>query len=538
MKILVSDKLAPVGLDYLAGQDDVEVDNKPGLDPAELKATLGKYDGIIIRSGTKLTADALAEPGNLKGIARAGVGVDNVDLDAATSKGVIVMNTPGGNTLSTAELALTLMMTMSRKIVPAANSLREGRWDRKLYQGTQLAGKTLGVIGLGRIGRSLAGRAGAMEMKVLGYDPMLAAEAAPDEVEFVADVDDLYRRADYISVHVPATATTRGMIAAEQFAMMKPSVRLINAARGGIIDEAALLEALEAGTVAGAALDVYTEEPPASDTLAKLIAQPTVLAVPHLGASTSEAQELVALEAAEILVEAIRGGEIRNAVNVSGSTKVPDSLKPYVELVDRMGTILGGITPGAIRRVQVTYRGVIAEKDTRSLTTALTIGLLRPVLNETLNIVNAPVIAKERGIAIETATSDDAGDFLNLVEVALTTDKGKHAVVGTIFGHKMPRIIGIDEFVMELIPAGNVVICVNDDHPGVIGGVGDAFGAAGVNIAHMTCGRKTEVAQAVLGLNLDSEPDADVLAKVRGLESMKEVHSLALRPLPDWQRLS
>ncbi|MFW6153677.1 MAG: phosphoglycerate dehydrogenase [Planctomycetota bacterium] len=535
MKILVADKLSQVGLDYLEAQN-VDYDIKTGLSPDELAEIIGDYDGIIIRSGAKLTADVLADPGKLRAIARAGVGVDNVDLPTATSRGIIVMNTPGGNTVSTAELAVTLMMALSRKIVPAAVSLMAGKWERKNYQGTQLAGKTLGVIGLGRIGRTVANIALAMGMDVVGYDPMLAAEAAPEGVEFVADVDELYKTADYITVHVPRTDATKGMIGAAQMAMMKSSVRLINAARGGIIDEKALVEALEAGAVAGAALDVYTEEPPASEHLRKLVEHPNVVAVPHLGASTEEAQEGVALEAAEIILDALRGGEIRNAVNISGGTRLPESLRPYAELLSRMGTLLTNITPGAIKKVEVVYRGEIAQQNMSAVTTALTIGLLKPVLGDELNLVNAPALAKERGINIETITSDRVRDFANLVQVAVTTDKASRTAVGAIFGHKFPRVVAIDGHRMEMIPEGDVVVCFNDDQPGVIGKVGDAFGEAGVNIASMTFGRRKATNKAVLALNVDTQPPASVLEKLKAMPFMNEAYSVRLDPLPEQQR--
>lgn len=538
IKILVSDKLSQVGLDFLQRQADVELDNRPGLDPEELKKVIGEYDGIIIRSGTKLTADALAESGNLKAIARAGVGVDNVDLPTATSKGIIVMNTPGGNTVSTAELAVTLMMALSRKIVPAALSLKEGRWDRKLYQGTQLAGKTLGVVGLGRIGRAVASRAVALEMKVLGHDPFLSPDAAPEGVELVTDLDRIYAEADYITVHVPKSDKTKGMIGQAELDKMKPGVRLINAARGGIIDEQALLKALTDGKVAGAALDVYTEEPPESEHIKQLVAHPNVCCVPHLGASTEEAQEQVALEAAEIMVEALRGGELRNAVNVSGGTRLPDALVPYVELAKRIGTLLVNITPGAIQKLEVVYRGAIAEMSVAPVTTALTIGLLEPVLGERLNIVNAPVIAKQRGIEIETILSDRVRDFANLVQVELTTDQMSRTAVGTIFGRKFPRVVAIDGYRMEMIPEGHIVVSILDDKPGVIGTVGGAFGQVGINIAQMTFGRKTKADKAVLCLNLDSEPDEDTLKKLKGMDFMDEAYSLYLEELPAAQRKS
>lgn len=537
MKILVSDKLSQIGLDYLQRQSDVEVDYKPGVKPEELAKIIGQYDGIIIRSGTKLTAEALADSGSLKAIARAGVGVDNVDVPAATAKGVIVMNTPGGNTVSTAELALTLMMAMSRKIVPAANSLSAGKWDRKSFEGTQLAGKTLGVIGLGRIGRALAERAVALGMKVLGYDPLLSADAVGEGIEFITDVNEIYQRADYITVHVPKSDQTKGMISTEQFETMKSSVRLVNAARGGIIDEAALLKALQDGKVAGAALDVYTQEPPESDTLKALVAHPNVLAVPHLGASTEEAQEQVALEAAEIMVEALRGGEIRNAVNVAGATKLPEALAPYVALAKRMGTLLAKITPGAVKKIEMVYRGAIADMTVQPVTTAFTIGLLEPILGERLNIVNAPVIAKDRGIEIETILSDRVRDFTNLVQVEVTTDQLSRTAVGTIFGRKFPRVVAIDGYRMEMIPEGNIVVCFLDDKPGVIGKVGNAFGQAGINIAQMSFGRKKkEDNKAVLCLNLDSPPGDEVLKQIKAMDFMAEAYALYLEDLPAEQR--
>ncbi|HOF19056.1 MAG TPA: hydroxyacid dehydrogenase, partial [Phycisphaerae bacterium] len=328
IKMLVADKLSKVGIEWLEAQDDVEVTVKAGLPPEELAKIVGEYDGMIIRSGVKVTADVLASPGRLKGIARAGVGVDNVDVPVATAKGIIVMNTPGGNMLATAELTMTLMLALSRKISPANASLKAGKWDRKSFEGTQLSGKTLGVVGMGRIGKAVASRAAAFEMRVLGFDPFFAGGEGMN-VEMVKDINELCKRADYITVHVPKSAETLGMIGAEQFAVMKPTCRLLNAARGGIIDPKALLDALNAGKVAGAALDVWTKEPPESEAEKALIQHEKVLGVPHLGASTEEAQEQVALEAAQQLVEALRGGEVRNAVNAPGFDKaLPASVRP------------------------------------------------------------------------------------------------------------------------------------------------------------------------------------------------------------------
>ena len=531
MKILIADKLSPIGIDWLTEQEDVDVDVKPGLAPEELAQIVGEYDGMIVRSGAKVTADVLAEPGNLRGIARAGVGVDNIDIPVATGKGVIVMNTPGGNTLSTAELAIALMMGLSRKVAPANASLRSGEWNRKAYQGTQLAGKTLGVIGMGRIGRAVAKRAAAMEMRVLGYDPFFPGQG-DSIVEMVKELVELCKRADYITVHVPKSSDTLGMIGAEEIAAMKPSVRLINAARGGIIDPAALLAALDDGKVAGAALDVYLSEPPDNEAEQALIQHPNVLAVPHLGASTEEAQEQVALEAAQQLVEALRGGEVRNAINAPGFDKaLPETLRPYTELASRMGTIMGHITPGAVNKVEVVYRGAIADMDVAPVTTYLLVGLIAPHVDLPVNVINAPVLAEQRGVEVEQITSSKIKEFANLMEVTVHTDKGKRSLVGTIFGNRFPRVIGLDGYHMEMKPEGHVVIIVNDDRPGVLGHYGTVFGNNEINIADLTFSRKKS-GLAVVGVNLDQPATDAIMEEIRAIDFVHEAHYLELPELP------
>ncbi|MFA6135395.1 MAG: phosphoglycerate dehydrogenase [Phycisphaerae bacterium] len=531
MKILIADKLSKMGLDWLKSQPDVEMDIKPGLTPAELAKIVGEYDGMIIRSGVKITAEVLENSGRLKCIARAGVGVDNVDVPVATAKGVIVMNTPGGNTLSTAELALALMLALSRKIAPANASLKSGQWDRKSFEGTQMAGKTLGVIGLGRIGKAVAQRAAAMEMRVLGYDPFFAGGTI-DGVEVVKDLNELCKRADYITVHTPKTPETTSMIGAAQMAIMKPSVRLINAARGGIIDPAALLEALNAGKVAGAALDVYTSEPPTHEAEKSLIQHPKVLAVPHLGASTEEAQELVAMEGAEQLVEALRGGEVRNAVNAPGFDKaMPPMLRPYTELAGRLGTILASITAGAVTKVEVVYRGGIADMAVTPVTAHLLVGLLQAHMEQPVNVINAPVLAKQRGVEVEQITSAKIREFSNLMEVTIHTDQGKRSAVGTIFGNRFPRVIAIDGFRMELQPEGHVVIIVNEDRPGVVGRYGSIFGNNKVNIADMTFSRKKKSGLALVGINLDQPATDAVIEEVRKQDGVHEAYYIRLPEL-------
>ena len=535
MKILIADKLSQVGIDWLNEQADVTVDVKPGLSPEELAKIVGEYDGMIIRSGVKVTGQVLAEPGKLRGIARAGVGVDNVDVTLATSKGIIVMNTPGGNTLSTAELTVALMLALSRKISQANASLRAGKWNRKAYQGTQLAGKVLGVVGLGRIGMAVARRALGLEMRVLGYDPFLAGESVSGDIEVLDDLDQLCKRADYITVHVPKTAETSGMIGAEQFAVMKPTVRLINAARGGIIDTEALVSALEAGKVAGAAVDVYLAEPPETEAEKKLIQNPNVLAVPHLGASTEEAQEQVALDAAQQLVEALRGGAVRNAVNAPGfEAALPAELRPYMELASRMGTAIACITEGAISEVEVTYRGEIAEMQVSPLTTCLLAGLLRPHLDQPVNVINAPVLARQRGIEIEQITTSKISGFVNAMEVKIVTDKATRTMTGVIFGTRHPRVIGIDGFRMELKPQGHVVIIVNDDKPGVVGRYGTLFGNNNINIADMTFSRKTteKGVIAVVGISLDGPPPEEVMEEIRNIDFVRHAYYFEFPPLP------
>ncbi len=533
IKILIADKLSPLGTGWLEEQDDVEVTNNPGQTPEDLAASIGQYDGMIIRSAVKANANALAKHGSLRGIARAGVGVDNIDVPLATSKGIIVMNTPDGNTLSTAELAWSLMLGLSRKIAPANESLRAGRWDRKKYQGTQLAGKTLGVIGMGRIGRAVAERGIGFGMRVLGYDPFFAG-GEEGAIEHVKDLMELCKRADYITVHVPKSPETTGMIGAEQIAVMKPSVRLINAARGGIIDSQALLDGLNAGKVAGAALDVYLSEPPESKAEKALIAHENVLAVPHLGASTEEAQDQVAVDAAKQLVEALRGGEIRNALNLPGFGGVlPDLLKPYIELASRMGTVLSSITPGAIKKVEVICRGAISDLNVAPITANVLVGLLRPCMEQDVNVINAPVLAAERGVEVEQITSGKAREFSNLLEIRVETESTTRTALGTIFGSKYPRVLAIDGYPMEMRPEGHAVVLVNKDHPGAMSEYAAVFAKNKINIADLTLSRKKRSGKAMVGLNLDEKPSDEVMAEIQALDCVEDAWYIQLPELPD-----
>ena len=407
IKVLVSDKLAKEGIELLKKMGDVEVVVKTGMSEDELASVIGEYDGLIIRSDTKVTAKVLEKSGKLKAVARAGVGIDNVDVPAATRRGIIVMNTPGGNTLAAAEHTMALMLAMARQVVGACNSLRAGQWDRKTYMGNQLNQKVIGIIGLGRIGMAVAKMAGGFEMKVLGFDPLAApANAEKEGVEVTEDLNRIFREADFITVHVPKTEQTVNMISKEQFEMMKPTVRLINCARGGIINEAALCEAIKSKRIAGAALDVFVKEPP-EDWWFKEV--PGCLVTPHLGASTEEAQIEVAIEAAQIVVDAIKGGPIRNAVNAPATGgAVPPMVSMFAELARRVGAVMASITGGPVKSVSVEYRGKIAELPVQTVTTAFSIGLLQSYFDVPLNMVNVGVMARERGVSIDVTKNAEA----------------------------------------------------------------------------------------------------------------------------------
>ncbi len=537
LRVLIADKLSEAGIDWLKEQADIEVDVTPGLPPDELAKIVGDYDGMIIRSGVKVTADVLANPGRLKCIARAGVGVDNIDVPVATAKGIIVMNTPGGNTLSTAELALALMLDMSRKIAPANVSLRKGEWNRKAYQGTQLAGKTLGVVGMGRIGMAVARRAAAMEMHVLGYDPFFAGSGGEDAFKMVKDLNELCAQADYITVHTPKSKETMGLVGREQFAVMKPTTRVINAARGGIIDEQELLKALDENRIAGAALDVYMSEPPTSEVEKRLIAHPKMLAVPHLGASTAEAQEQVAMEAARQLVEALSGQEVRNALNAPGFDRaLPPLVRGYCDLATRMGTVLAKITPGALARVEVAYRGAVSEMNIAPITAYLLVGLLSPHMDQPINVINAPVLAEQRGVEVEQVTFDKVKEFSHVIEVRIATDQMKRSAVATMLGDRLPRIIAIDGYRMEMKPEGHILFIFNDDVPGVVGTFGTILGKNNVNIADMMLSRKIEPKKAVMGISLDGPPGGKVIEEIRGYKFVNDVYYLELPELPVGER--
>jgi len=523
LKILISDKLAQEGIDLLGSMEGVQPVVKTDIGEDELARIIGEYDGLIIRSGTKVTAKVLSRPGKLRAVARAGVGVDNVDVTEATRKGILVMNTPGGNTISAAEHTIALMLALSRNVVSACDSLKAGVWDRKKYMGNQLNNKILGVIGLGRIGMAVAKMAKGFDMKVFGYDPFAApTEAEKLGVEVMDNLERIFRESDYITVHVPKNEQTKNMIDAPQIAMMKRSVRLINCARGGIINEDALYNALAEKRIAGAALDVFSAEPPADTRFKNL---DNCIVTPHLGASTEEAQVEVAVEAAQILVDALKGGPIRNAVNApSAAGAMPPIVSEYAELARRIGTLISTITPGHIKDIDVQYRGSIAEMDVGMVTLHFVIGLLQKHFDMPLNVVNVSVLAKERGISISETKNTEAKDVAASFSAKVTTDKVTRTVTGSVFGGKLLRIIEVDGFNIEMTPQGPVLVIFNDDRPGVIGAVGTVCGKHNINICTMGVGQKPAEHKAVLAVSLDKEPDAKAIEEIGKLDFVNELY--------------
>lgn len=532
-RVLVTDNLSKAGLKILEDTPGIEIDDRGGqkMSSEQLREALSQADGVIVRSGYKLTPDVLKDQKRLKAIVRAGVGVDNIDLAAATREGIVVMNTPAGNTTSTAEHTIAMMLALSRNIAPACASLKGGKWDRKSFTGTQLAGKTLAVVGLGRIGLSVARRAVGLEMKVVGFDPFLSAERAAQEgVELYRDLDEMLPKCDYLTVHTPMTPETEGLINADRIARMRKGVRIINCARGGIVDEAALAAAIESGHVAGAALDVFVSEPPKDVTLINL---PQVLVTPHLGASTDEAQELVAVEAAEIITSFLIRNEVRHAVNMApiSSTEMGE-MQIYLDLGLRLGLLLSQLNKGGLRGAKLSFRGDAATKKTRLIASAFAAGLLSSVLSENVNIVNAEMLARERGIEISESLSTEVGDFSTLVSATVFTDDGELTAAGTIFGKQFLRLVRLDQFQLDAYLDGLLLLYRHIDKPGVIGYIGTIFGKHQVNIAHMALGRlKNEPGgESIAVLNLDNAPSAEALAEVSQNDAVRGVQLVRLPP--------
>jgi len=516
MKILVSDSLAPEGLAVFERAGGFEVDVRVGLKPDELKKICGDYDGWVIRSGTKITAELIEAATNLKVIGRAGVGYENIDAEAASKKGIVVMNTPGGNNVTTGEHTVALMMALARHIPQAAASLKNGKWERNKFVGVELCNKTLGVIGLGNVGRIVAERSAGLRMKVLGYDPFIATENIARMGVEPATLEDIIAKSDFITVHVPLTPETQGLINRAAFAKMKTGVRIINCARGGIVDENDLAAAIKEGKVAGAALDVYVDEPPAADH--PLVKMEQVITTPHLGASTDEAQLNVAIAVAEQMVDFLSKGVVRYAVNVpSVSPELLEILRPYLLLAEKLGSLLSQMVGALPKEVHVEYGGDVTQYPLAPLTLAVLKGILTPIMESGVNYVNAPIVARDRGVKVVESKSSRASDFANYITVKAETGKTEMEVEGVVFGAKHPRIVRVDHFYLEAVPEGYILILRNRDVPGVVGTVGTLLGKNGINIAGMELGRSEKGGNAISFIHVDEAITKKALQELRDL---------------------
>ncbi|MDH3212800.1 MAG: phosphoglycerate dehydrogenase [Myxococcales bacterium] len=526
-KVLVTDALAPQGLAILEEARGIDVDYRPGLAPGDLLEAIADADALVIRSGTKVTADVIAAGKKLRAIGRAGIGVDNVDVPAATARGIVVMNTPGGNSVTTAEHAIALLISLARHIPQATASLKEGKWEKKRFMGLELYNRTLGVVGLGNIGRIVANRARGLGMKVIAHDPFIAKTAAQKLDAELVSFDDLLARADAITVHVPRTKDTIGLLGSEAFDKVRPGVLIINAARGGIVDESALAEALDDGRVGGAALDVYQQEPPASDH--PLVRHPKVICTPHLGASTEQAQVNVSIAVAEQVRDYLLLDIIGSAVNVpSISRELLAQVRPYLALGEKLGRFQGQLCPGSIEEIEIEYSGEASEVDVAPITIAVLKGLLESVTDQ-VNMVNAPVIAQEHGIKVIESKSNRILDFASAIS---TRVKGcvDRLIVGAVFHGGQPRIVRIDDFMLEAIPEGPTLLLHNHDQPGVVGAVGEVLGDAGLNISRMQLALVRERGEAAMLVNIDSVPEAAVLERLRELPNMISAQLVDLGP--------
>lgn len=510
-KVLITDALAPEGVRILrdAGLD---VSERPGLSPDELRAALAGVHALIIRSGTQVTAEALEGADALEVIGRAGAGVDNVDMDAATRRGIVVMNTPGVNAISACELTMAMMLSLARRLPQASQRVKAGEWPRREFTGTELQGKCLGVIGVGRIGSEVARRALAFGMRVLACDPFVTEERARRLEVKLVDLDELLAASDFITLHTPRNAETVRLIDAAAIARMKDGVYLVNCARGGLVDETALAEALRSGKVAGCALDVFEDEPPLGSPL---LAFDQVIATPHVGATTREAQANVAMQIARQVADALAGAPPRNALNAPAvDPELLALLGPYITLAESLGRCIVQLVDGRIARLKVTYRGEMNAHNVEPLTTALLKGVLEPALSTPVNYVNAPVLAAERGIEVDAVKSSELEDFANLITVDAATPQGTTSLAGTLFGRNAPRIVRVNEYHVDVTPRGHLVVSLNHDRPGVICHVSSVLAERNVNIADMTCGRNVPGTTSLLVISTDGPPGPSVIEAI------------------------
>ncbi len=528
IKVLVGDKLAKEGLAFLEGFDDVAVDVKTGLSEDDLAKIVSAYDGLIVRSGAQVTAKVLENPGRLRAVCRAGVGVDNIDLGAATSRGVLVMNSAEATTITTAELAFSLIMALARNIGPAFKTMTEGKWEKSKLVGHQLAGKTLGVVGFGRIGRTVAERALAFGMKVLAYDPVFAAATALDgRAKMFKNVDDMLGDCDFITFHCPLNDQTRGMLNADRFARCRDGVLVVNAARGGIIDENALIEALDSGKCGGAAIDVYEQEPLPEDS--PLRTHPKVLTTPHLGASTAEAQAAVSKDACEQLIEYLRGEGLRGAVNIAGVRFDLDPVQlQFVDLAQRMGQLIAPMCEQGMDKVTVTVQGAQLRGAASTVERMAAVSLFTGQVDPPVNVINVGVVAEDRGIKLKSVVEEEAGGVQRLV-IDVESGGEKRHIVGTVYADGQPRILQINGYHMDIVPSGPMLLLLNEDKPGMVGLVGTELGNAGVNIADMAITRCGDTAMMLV--NVDEMPSGGIIEHIKGRPGILKVAVVGLPPL-------
>lgn len=521
--VLIADKLSPRAAE-LFRERGITVDQKVGLSPADLVACIADYDGLAIRSATRVSADVLAAATRLQVVGRAGIGVDNVDIPAATQRGVVVMNTPFGNSITTAEHAVAMMFALARQVPEADRSTQQGRWEKSRFMGSELTGKTLGVIGCGNIGAIVCDRALGLKMKVVAFDPFLSDDRAADLGVERVDLDMLLGRADFITLHTPLTDQTRGIINAAAIAKMKQGARLINCARGGLVVEADLKAALDSGHLAGAALDVFAEEPAQANPL---FGTPGLVATPHLGASTAEAQENVALQVADQMADYLLTGAVSNALNMPSVTadEAP-RLRPYMALAELLGSFAGQLTETGLQRVAIDYEGPVARLNCRPLTQAALTGLLRPML-DSVNMVSAPVLAADRNIEVRESRSDRVSDYQTLIRLTVTTERQERFVAGTLIGGDKPRIVNIKGIAVEAAVAPHMLYVTNRDKPGLIGGLGTILAEAGVNIGTFNLGRTAVGGDAIALISVDDAVPAAVMNRIRALPTVLQVKALA-----------
>jgi D-3-phosphoglycerate dehydrogenase len=525
-KIIITDSVDKKCIAILE-EAGLAVNYSPGLSKEEVKKIINEYHGLIVRSDTQVTTELIALMNNMEVIGRAGTGVDNIDVEAATRKGIMVMNTPGGNTVSTAEHTMALMLSMCRNIAQSNISLRSGKWERKNFKGSELQNKTLGIIGLGKVGREVAVRAKAFGMRIIAYDPVLSEEMAAKLGVTLINLDSLFLQSDIISVHVPLTDDTRNLISSESLKKCKRGVKIINCARGGIIDEKALIEALNSGQVSAAALDVYTNEPPIPDN--PVLNHLKIICTPHLGASTDEAQEKVAVQIAEQITNLFNHKIVAGAVNASAfETTANEELAPYVQLAESLGTLHSQLIKGQLKQININFCGELLHTSTPLLAAAVLKGFLSRMRTEAVNFINAPFIAKEMGIVVNEIKSGENLNYVNLISVEFKTDKDKRTLSGTVFGSNEIRIVSIDDYRLELKPEGYMLFYSNIDKPGMLATVGKILADADINIAGLSLGRLEAGKEALTVINVDSQINASALHAISSISGVKNVYSVKI----------